>query len=513
MENTGQESRSYWISLFVVVLGAFSVMLNFSSINVALPKMMAIFGVQADQIQWVLTAAMLAGGVVMPVTGYLGDTLGTKKTYLVFLVIFTVGSIFCGMAWNNNSMIVARVIQAVGGGAIMPLSMAIIYRIVPRNIIGTALGFWGMAAVTAPAVGPTLGGFLVEINWRFLFTMNVPVGVFAVILGVVLLPESELKKGLKFDLWGFVTSALGCLSLLLALSQGQREGWGSLYIVFLLTLSFFMLTLFVLIELNSLQPMLDLRLFKNTVFSVSVFGGCLLQIGLFGGIFLIPIFAQNLMGKSAMETGLMLMPAALVSALMMPVSGALFDRTGPRLITFLGLVVMTWASWEFKNLSANSTVFYITILAAVRSVGLSLAMMPMATAGMNAVPPNEIGRASALNNVCRQISGSIGIALFTAVMQNRQTFHFTHINESILLGSPALSAAISKIGDLLGLAAGAGSRAGQEGAAAVIYGLAARESLVMAIDDTFIFSAALTAIALPAVFYLKKEKASPQPYN
>jgi len=514
MESSENRNESFWLPLFVVVLGAFAAILNNSSVNVALPKMMAIFGVPADEIQWVLTAYMLTSGVVIPVTGYLGDAYGTKRTYLVSLMIFTAGSVLCGLAWNNNSMIAARVVQGIGGGAIMPLSMAIVYRIVPRNMIGTALGVWGMAAVTAPAIGPTLGGYVIEhLNWRFLFTMNIPVGVLGIVLGSLLLPENKVTKGLKFDLWGFATSAAGCFTLLLALSQGQKEGWDSYYIVSLLTISFFMFLLFVLIELSSPDPLLDLRLFKNKVFSISVFGSSLITIGLFGGVFLIPLFTQNLMGKSALETGIILMPAALVSAVMMPISGALFDRMGARWITFVGLAIVAWGTWEFKNLSADSMAMYIIIVAAIRSVGMGLAMMPMTTAGMNVIPPKDIGRASALNNVCRQVAASLGIAILTTIMQSRQTFHFAHLAESVSVSSPVAPMMVKQIGGMLTIATGMGSEAGNSAALALITGLAAKQSLVMAIDDTFILAAIFVAIAIPTAFFLGdgKKKAQPPP--
>jgi len=207
MEKNQPDNGSFWLPLFVVVLGTFAAILNNSSVNIALPKMMEIFGVTPEEIQWVLTSYMLTSGVVIPVTGYLGDTYGTRKTYMVSLMVFTTGSVLCGLAWNNDSMIVARIIQGIGGGAIIPVSMAIVYRIVPRDNIGMALGVWGMAAVTAPAIGPTLGGYIIEhLSWRFLFTMNVPVGIFAILLGGMLLPENPLKKGLKFDYPGFITS-------------------------------------------------------------------------------------------------------------------------------------------------------------------------------------------------------------------------------------------------------------------------------------------------------------------
>ena len=194
-QQDAHKTNSFWLPLLVVVMGAFAAILNSSSINVALPKMMAIFGVAADDIQWVLTAYMLVSGVVIPVTGYLGDRLGTKRVYLISMAVFTAGSVLCSLAWGNSSMVAARVVQGIGGGAIMPLSMVIVYRIVPREKIGLALGVWGMAAISAPAIGPTLGGYIVDhFNWRFLFTMNIPVGIAGIFLGSFLLPESTLHK-------------------------------------------------------------------------------------------------------------------------------------------------------------------------------------------------------------------------------------------------------------------------------------------------------------------------------
>ncbi|MCL6610512.1 MAG: DHA2 family efflux MFS transporter permease subunit [Peptococcaceae bacterium] len=509
--NSENNNGSFWLPLFVVVLGAFAAILNNSSVNVALPKMMAIFGVPADEIQWVLTAYMLSSGVVIPVTGYLGDTYGTKRAYLASLSVFTAGSVLCGLAWNNNSMIAARIVQGIGGGAIMPLSMVIVYKIVPRNMIGTALGFWGMAAVTAPAIGPTLGGYIVEhLDWRFLFTVNIPVGILGILLGSMILNDTEVKRGQKFDIWGFVTSALGCFTLLLALSQGQKEGWDSYYIVTLLTASFFLLALFVLIELNIPEPMLDLRIFKNFIFSVSVFGGSLITIGLFGGVFLIPLFTQNLMGRSAMETGLMLMPAALVTAVMMPISGALFDRIGARLITLAGLAVLALGTWEFRNLSCDSTTAYITVVAAVRSLGMGLAMMPMTTAGMVTIPQQNVSRASALNNVCRQVAASFGVAILTAVMQSRQALHFAHLRESVSAGSPLAPLMVKQLGGMLAAAAATGPGSGQETALALINGIAAKQSLIMAIDDTFVVAAIFVAAAIPASLLLGRGKRKDQ---
>ncbi|GBF33638.1 multidrug resistance system protein [Desulfocucumis palustris] len=496
------QKDSFWLPLFVVVISAFAAILNNSSINVALPKMMAIFGVSAEDAQWILTAYMLTSGVVIPVTGYLGDRLGTKRVYLICTAIFTLGSVLCGLAWNNSSMVAARVVQGIGGGAMMPVSMAIVYRIVPREKIGLALGFWGMAAVCGPAIGPTLGGYIVDhLNWRFLFTMNIPVGLTGLVLTNLLIPESTTRDNLKFDAWGFILSALSCFALLLALSEGTGEGWTSYYIVSLFICSFFFLLMFVIVELGSEQPMLDLRLFKSGVFSISVVAGSLITVGLYGGVFLIPLFTQDLLLMTPYETGLLLMPAAIVTALMMPVSGFLFDRFGAKILAVTGMALTAWGTYEFHNLSLSTGNHKIMLLAMLRSLGMGLAMMPITTAGMNTVPVSQVGRASALNNVSRQVAGSFGIAILTAIMQNRQVFHAARLSEGISAGSAGANI-MDQVQGYLSLA-GAGTQA-KSAMLAVISGLVARESMVRAIDDTFIVAALFILIAVPLAFLFNK---------
>ncbi len=504
-----RKSESFWLPLMVVVVGAFTAILNNSSINVALPKLMAIFGVAADDIQWVLTAYMLVSGVVIPVTGYISDQLGAKRLYLIAMAVFAVGSVLCSIAWSNGSMIAARVVQGIGGGAIMPVSMAIVYSIVPREKIGMALGVWGMAAVCAPAIGPTLGGYIIDhFSWRFLFTMNIPVGLAGILLGHLLLPEGPPRKESKLDIWGFVLATTGCFSLLLALSQGHKEGWTSFYIVTLLIVAFFALLMFIIFELIQEQPLLNLRLFKNGIFTVSVFTSSLLNIGLFGGVFLIPLFTQNLMSLTPYQTGLILMPAALVTAVMMPISGFLFDRFGARALSLAGLIITAWGTWKLSTINLDISNTRIIFYTSFRSLGMGLSFMPITTAGMNTVPIHLIARASALSNVIRQVAASFGIAILTAAMQNRQVFHYAHLSEAVSVNSAA-NLYISQLQGFLS-SAGAGASA-STASIAVLSKVVANESLVRAIDDTFMIATVFIVIAVPLVFFLGKPKASVSP--
>jgi len=489
----------------ILVLGAFMAILDSSIVNVALPKMMAIFGVGADKIQWVLTGYLLTSGVVVPVTGYLGDRLGFKKVYIIALAVFTAGSALCSLSWNENALITARVIQAIGGGAIMPVSMAMNYRIVPRDKIGLVLGVWGIAISMGPAIGPTLGGYLVDnFSWQMIFTINIPIGIFAVLLAILMLPPTPGRSDLRFDLPGFVLSSGGCFAILLALSEGQDKGWTSYYIVMLLTAGTFAMILFALWELVCPHPMLDVRLMRNPVFAASILGTCIITIGLFSAVFLIPLYAQNLLGYTPMQTGLLMMPMALTMGVMMPISGRLFDRVGAVPLSLTGLVVLIYATYLLHDLSLETSRVHLQLLLVLRAVGLGLCMMPLNTAGMNSVPRQLVGRASALNNLARQISASMGIAYLTYVMMKRQIEHTAWLAGTVTLSSPAAMSLVNRLQARLsyGLPAGAGRGA----ALGLLSMVAQRKGMMLAIEDTFLVSVIIVIFAIPLIFFLGKRR-------
>lgn len=490
-----------WRALFTLVIGSFMAILDGSIVNVAVPKLMAIFGVSADKIQWVLTAYLLACGVVIPVSGYLGDVFGYRRMYILSLGSFTLGSLLCALAWSNTSLIVARVIQAVGGGMLIPVSMGMIFRIVPRDKTGLAMGVWGISAMMAPTIGPTLGGYLVDyVSWHMIFLINIPVGILGMFLAAAFLQETRLVKA-RFDLVGCFFAGAGFFALLLALSEGQDKGWTSQYIISLFVVSFFFLLMFVIWELGEEQPMLDVRLLTNPVFAASLLITAIITIGLFGGLFLIPVFLQNLMGYSAMQTGLLMMPAALTSGLLMPISGRLYDRVGARPPALVGLFIVVWTTWELRRLNLDVSYHWLQMMLILRSAGMGLAMMPIGTAGMDALPPHLSGRGSSYNNLVRQVSASLGIAFLTYVMTNNYTFHFEHLRETLSLTSPVASPALLLIEKTLGLSG--------DSALALVSMVAQRQAMAGAIGDTFVVSAVMVAVALPLVFFLGGKKKSP----
>jgi DHA2 family multidrug resistance protein len=504
MTNTGGSYR--WWAMLVVVIGGFMSILDTSIVNIAMPKMMAVFGVGTDKAQWILTAYMLTMGVLQPTTGYLCDVWGHKRMYIVSMVIFTIGSALCGLAWSNDSMIGFRIIQAIGGGVIIPVGMSIIYRIFPPEERNLALGIWGISAMIAPAVGPTLSGYFVEyLDWRLIFMINIPFGILGTILAMFILRETPLCQNTKFDGIGFVTSALGLFCLLLALSEATDEGWTSPYILSLLFLSFINLAIFIVYELMHDDPLLDLTLFKNMTFTASTLVTFIGTVCLYGGIFLVPLFMENLRDYSAMQNGILMFPAAAVAGIMMPISGKIADKIGAKPVVLAGLTLLGLGNYGLRYMDLDTSYHYILWFLIIRGIGLGLFMMPVTVAAMNTVPFNKIARASAMNNAVRQVSGSFGIALLTTLLQKRQIFHLNHMAEYINTSSLSAQQAIGSLQKMFILHGSVVTTAKTQ-SLAVLSQLVQRQSYVFSFDDTFLVTALTCFVGLIPALLIKEKK-------
>lgn len=496
--------RYMWLSLFVVIIGTFMAILDTSIVNIAIPKMMTVFGASTSEIQWVVTGYLLTMGIVIPLTGYLGDTYGYKRMYIFALSVFTLGSALSSLAWSTETMIGARVIQAIGGGMIMPVGMSMIYKTVPIEKRGMALGVWGISSMAAPAIGPTLSGYIIEyLNWRLIFAINIPVGIFGVTMATLILKETPRNKDLKFDLWGAVTVAIGLFTLLLGLSKVNTYGWSSLFVMGLLITSAISLTAFTIIELRSPDPLLELRVLKSFPYSLSLVISSVTTIVLFGGLFLLPLYLESLRGYSAMQTGLLMFPSAIATGIMMPVSGRLFDRFGAKWLTISGLSIVAISTFLMSRLSMDSSYNYVMIVYLIRGIGIGMAMMPTQTAGMNSIPIELAGRASALNNTIKQVMGSLGIAILTSILASRQVFHAARYSEAINVNSPAYS---QLQGQLQGtfVEHGMNAAAAKMGTVSQLYGQVMQQAMVSALDDTFLIAGFIALIGIPLAFFIKK---------
>ncbi|MBM7607148.1 EmrB/QacA subfamily drug resistance transporter [Lysinibacillus composti] len=425
-------SKERWLALVAIIVGAFVAVLNNSLINVAIPSLTTELGSTQSTIQWVLTGYMLASGVIVPIVGFMEERIGYKKFLLVALGVFTIGTVLCAVAWNDTSLIAARIITGLGGGVIGPLSMTVIYKIMPRDQISVALSLWGVSAMVAPAIGPTLSGYLIEwFNWRFLFIICVPIGAIAFIAVWVLLKEPKKQQAKPFDALGFFLAATFAGTLLYALSSGQKEGWGSFEIVFLFFISFWSLVFLIFVEANTENPVIDLSLFKNFTFMVSNIISSLVMVGLMGAMFILPLFLQNIQKLGPINTGLLMMPQAICMAVTMPIAGKLFNKTGPIPLGIIGLTLMATTTYKLAFITPETMHSWMIPVLMLRGIGTGLCMMPISTAGMNAVAPHLVGKASGLSNLMRSISSSMCIAVFTLIMQQRTALHLQEISGSI----------------------------------------------------------------------------------
>ncbi len=502
-EEPDERPMSHWIApVSVALIGAFMSILDSSIVNVAIPTIMNVFNVGTSDVQWVSTIYMLALGVVVPFSGWLGDRLGFKRLYILAMGAFVVGSMFCSLSWDLNSLVVARVIQAVGGGMIMPTTMAMIFRMVPKTQVGSAMGILGIALMVAPAIGPTLGGYLVEyVDWRWIFTINLPVGVIGILLALFVLPEFQSKHPGRLDIAGGVTSAAALFCLLLALSKGADWGWNAEQTVLLFVVSFFAFVLFIFLELTAANPLLELRVFKYRSFAMANLMVFVTNMVMFSGIFFLPLFLQTFRGLGAMETGLLMMPGALISGLIMPIQGRLFDKIGPRPLAIAGILMLIFVSWLFHYLNLATATMTIILWTMLRGFVMPLANMPAQTAALVEIPTQLVGRASALTNIIGRVAGSFGIAVLTSVLTTRQVLHGQWLAWTVNAANPAAMSALAHAGSLMG-----GGAKGRGMALAFLQGMAAKTGFVNAIDDVFLITALITVVAVIPAFFLKRGK-------
>jgi len=424
------------LAMVGVILGVFMAVLDSSVVNVAIPKMMAVYATDQNTIEWVITAYSLTVGMFTPISGYLGDRFGAKRMYVFALVIFVVGSGLCGAAWSASSLIVFRVIQALGGALLMPISMTILFTLSKPEKRGLIMGIWGIAIMFAPAFGPTLSGYIVQnLNFRLIFYINVPIGIINIAMARAYIPELKPKEAGKFDLPGFVTCVIGFFCLLYGLSDAPTSGWASIKIISLFAAATIFLSLFVVLELTSENPMVDLRLLKIRAFLASNIAVSVMMIAMMGALFLLPVFLQNGLGFSPMQTGLLTMPGALVTAALMPISGALFDKFGARPLAIVGFAIMLIGSLLLVNLNFNWTYTAIMVVYVIRSAGMGLTMMPLRTAGMNAVPLPLVNRASALQNTLSNVAGSVGVAILGTAMTTHSNLSFVTYMQGVSVQS------------------------------------------------------------------------------
>lgn len=417
---------SKWLVVVAVLLGTFTVILNNSMLNPTLPNFMKLFDADAVTVSWLLTIYMVSTGMTMPLTGYLGDRFGKKRIYLLGLFIFMLGSIGGALAPTLEFIIFFRAIQGMAGGLMMPIAMALIFQAFPKNERGLAVGIYGVAAMVAPAIGPTVGGIVIEFfHWPFLFIFNIPFALLGLFFSYKFLQPTEQDKTIKFDFIGFVFITIGIGSILYALGQASTLALlFSVKSVVLIVIGLIFIGVFIWYELRQEQPLLDLTIFKVPTYVVSIAVTSVSSIALFSGIFLIPLLLQHVYHLGEIETGLLFLPAALVSGLFMSIGGRILDKKGPRAVIPLGLLILATFTIMLGFNSMTTSFFTILILNSLRSAGLGMSNMPATTAGMNSIPDDKVAQGSAMNNIIRQMASSFSIVLFSIYYEVRKAHLF-----------------------------------------------------------------------------------------
>ncbi|HGZ5007273.1 TPA: DHA2 family efflux MFS transporter permease subunit [Staphylococcus aureus] len=491
--------------LAALLFGMFIAILNQTLLNVALPKINTEFNISASTGQWLMTGFMLVNGILIPITAYLFNKYSYRKLFLVALVLFTIGSLICAISMNFPIMMVGRVLQAIGAGVLMPLGSIVIITIYPPEKRGAAMGTMGIAMILAPAIGPTLSGYIVQNHhWNVMFYGMFIIGIIAILIGFVWFKLYQYTTNPKADIPGIIFSTIGFGALLYGFSEAGNKGWGSVEIETMFAIGIIFIILFVIRELRMKSPMLNLEVLKFPTFTLTTIINMVVMLSLYGGMILLPIYLQNLRGFSALDSGLLLLPGSLIMGLLGPFAGKLLDTIGLKPLAIFGIAVMTYATWELTKLNMDTPYMTIMGIYVLRSFGMAFIMMPMVTAAINALPGRLASHGNAFLNTMRQLAGSIGTAILVTVMTTQTTQHLSAFGEELDKTNPVVQDHMHELASQYG---------GQEGAMKVLLQFVNKLATVEGINDAFIVATIFSIIALILCLFLqsnKKAKATAQ---
>jgi len=506
------QSPSYkWWLLANVMIGTFMAVLDATIVNVGLPKIMASFGVGIDKIEWVLTAYMLALAVMLPTSGWMADRFGYKRVYFFGLFLFTLGSFLCGNSSTEDMLIMARVIQGLGAGALMPVGMAIITREFPPEQRTLALGFWSIASAASVSFGPLIGGYLVDnFSWPLIFDVNLPIGVAGMLATAIIQKEYKSPVKRKFDPVGFISVSVFLPVLLYALTEGNAAnnsgGWNAPAIQICFGIAIISLALFLITELTIKEPLIDLSLFKEFNFAISNLVIFIFGIGMFGSTFLLPLYLQNSLGYTAIQAGSVFLPVGIIQGIVAPATGIFSRKMNPKVPIIVGAILLAFSFYLNSLLSFMTEHTFIMITLYLRGLSMGLMFSPLTALATIGVPREKMGQASGLINVLRQIGGSFGVALLSTLLTTRVIFHSQVYGEALDQNSPAFRGVMANISNFLVHTAGSTvSGAAQQGKILLLSHIN-RQAFVQAISDDFLIAAIITLISAIPVFFLRNNK-------
>jgi DHA2 family multidrug resistance protein len=501
-----------WIIALTVTLATFMEVLDTSVANVALPHIAGSLSAGQDESTWILTSYLVSNAIVLPMSGWFSQMIGRKRFYMSCVAIFTISSFLCGLAPSLGMLIFFRVLQGIGGGGLQPSEQAILADTFPPAKRGMAFAVYGMAVVLAPAIGPTLGGWITDnFDWRWIFFINIPVGIISLLLTNRLISDPPYMKeqkrtGFKIDYIGLGLLALGLGTLQVVLDKGQRDDWfGSHLIVIMTVISAIALIAVVIWEWYHKDPIIDLHLFKDRSFAVGNMLMFMVGFALMSSTVLLPLFMQTIMGYTAEQAGLALMPGGLAILVVMPLVGFLLGRYDARRLLLFGMAVLSFALFHMTRFDTAVDFRTLATARVFQAIGLAFLFVPINTAAYAFIPKNKTNAASGLINLARNIGGSIGISLVTTMLARRTQFHQANLNNDIRAGSPQLQAMIAETTRAL-IAKGSSAYQASHQAYAMVANMLDRQAAMLAYIDNFWLLGVSVLVMLPFVFLMKKVK-------
>lgn len=500
-----------WLVAVTVMLPTLIEIIDISIVNVSLDHIRGSLSAGIDESAWTITSYLVSNAIIIPMTGWLSRVFGRKRYMIYSIILFTVSSFLCGSSWNLQSLIFFRVLQGIGGGALQPLSQSILLETFPVQQHGIAMAIFGIGIMFGPIVGPLLGGWITDNwSWQWIFYVNVPVGIISILMVIFFIsdPPYMKKMKMKIDYWGLALLAIGLGCLQIVLDKGQREDWfSSGFITVLSIVSAVSLILFVIAELFAEHPVLELRALKNLSFSAGNIVMFFAFFNLFGSIILLPIYLQTLMGYTATLAGLVLGPGGIATLFAMPVAGRLVTKMNPKSLLVFGMIVSAYSTYLMSQFSLHADFNTVIWPRIVLGVGMGFLFIPLTTLTMASVRKEDMGNASAIYNLLRNLGGSFGVAFVTTILarnsqmhQNRLVERLTPFDTNYQIGSEGIAQVLRH--------KGFDSVTSDYGSLGVIYERLLRESAMMSFNDAFYLLCVLMLVTVPLVLLMKRGKAA-----
>ena len=499
-----------WVVAITVMLPTLIVIVDTSVVNVSLDHIRGSLSAGIDESTWAITSYLASNAIIIPMTGWLSRLFGRKR-YLIFSVsLFTFSSFMCGSSWNLHSLVFFRILQGIGGGALQPISQAILLETFPPHEHGMAMAIFGVGTMFGPIIGPLLGGWITDNwSWNWIFYINVPIGFISILMVLFFIvdpPYMERTK-MKIDYWGlfFLVIGIGCLQIVL--DKGQREDWfSSSSIIWMSYISISTLIMFIVVEFFAENPIVNLRIFRNLSFSLGNILSFFIYFNLFGTIVLLPIYLQTLMGYTSFLAGLVLAPGGIASIIAMPIAGILVTKINPKAILAFGMAMLAYSVHLMAQFNLFADFGTIVLPRVVMSAGFSFVFVPLTILTLSGVRNEEMGNASAIFNLLRNLGGSFGVAIVTTVLARRAQFHQVHLIEHLAPFDRNFQLTLPQISQIL-QDRGFVSPLPDRGTLGVIYNQVLEQASMLSFNDVFYILSVMIVLILPLVLLMQKGKA------